>query len=379
MGERRGQGRVRSLVLAAGLSLCAAPLMALDRLEFSLPEAGQDLADAVRGASLLQSLEAQNQTNPQDLLGAARADYGRILGALYARGHYSAVIRITIDGREAASIPALEELAAISTILVAVDPGPLFRFGAARVTPLAPNTTLPPGFQTGQPAESGLVSDAVSAAILAWREIGRAKAAVDDDRVVANHDTRVLDVDVALNPGPELRFGSLAITGAERMREARVAKIAGLPVGERFSESALRRSEMRLRRTGIFSSVNLVEDEAITSPDLLGITATVVEQKPRRYSFGAEVASLDGVSLTALWLHRNLLGGGERLQISGAATNIGAQSNGTDYDVAVALDRPATFSPDTTAGVLLEYAHEDEVDYALDAVAFGLTLSHIFS
>ena len=42
-----------------------------------------------------------------------------------------------------------------------------------------------------------------------------------------------------------------------------------------------------------------------------------MEQKPRRYSLGAEVASLDGVSLTGSWLHRNLLGGGERLLVEG--------------------------------------------------------------
>jgi len=379
MPERLGQVRFWAFAAATGLCLGAAPVAALDRLDFVVPGADEAVVKAVRQASLLQSLEAQDQTNPQDLLGGARADYGRILGALYARGHYSAVIRISIDGREAATIPALDQLAAISSIVVAVDPGPPFRFGAANVGPLAANTSMPTGFQTGRPAESGLVGGAVETAILAWREVGHAKAALRDERVVADHDTQILDVDVALDPGPKLRFGRLAVTGEERMREARIAKIAGLPVGETFSESALRRSEARLRRTGIFSSVNLVEDEAITAPDVLGITAAVVEQKPRRYSFGAEVASLDGVSLTALWLHRNLLGGGERLQISGSATNIGAATSGADYDFAIALDRPATFSPDTTAGVLLDYSHDDEIDYALDAVSFGLTLSHIFS
>lgn len=379
MPERLGQVRFWALAAAICLGLWSLPVAALDQLDFAVAGGDDDLVEAVRQASLLHSLEAQDQTNPQDLLGAARADYGRILGALYARGHYSAVIRITVDGREAASIPALDQPDAISAIVVSVNPGPTFRFGAAKLAPLAAETQLPTGFATGQRAESGLVADAVSTAILAWREVGHAKAALRDERVVANHDTQVLDVAVALDPGPKLRFGGLAITGEVRMREARIAKIAGLPEGETFSESALRRSQERLRRTGIFNSVTMVEDVAITAPDLLGITAAVVEQKPRRYSFGAEVASLDGVSLTALWLHRNLLGGGERLQISGSATNIGAATSGADYDFTVALDRPATFSPDTTAGVLLEYAHEDEIDYSLDAVSFGLTLSHIFS
>ena len=159
------------------------------------------------------------------------------------------------------------------------------------------------------------------------------------------------------------------------MREARVRKIAGLPEGETFSETDLRRAETRLRRTGIFASVALTEDEEITAPDLLGITATVVEQKPRRYSFGVEIASLDGVSLSASWLHRNLNGGGERLGVAAEVTNIGSGESGVDYGLEITLDRPATLPPDTTAGLVLGFSHEDEIDYALDSVTFGFMVA----
>ena len=97
--------------------------------------------------------QVQGQTAPQDLLAAARSDYARILAALYAKGHYSVVIRIRIDGREAAAIPALEAPSAISAIRIDVDPGPPFRFGTARVAPLASETGLPAEFRPGAPAE----------------------------------------------------------------------------------------------------------------------------------------------------------------------------------------------------------------------------------
>jgi len=363
----------------AGLALAAAPALALDRLDFVTSGATDAVGDAIRAASLMHSMQSQGQTDPQDLLAAARADYGRILAALYAKGYYSAVIHITVDGNEAAGIPPLDVPRSISTIVVRVDPGPPFRFNTARVAPLAPKTTLSDGFRTGQPAESGLVGEALDASILAWREVGHAKAAVQDEQVVADHSTGLLDVDLQLQPGPRLRFGPLVVTGEERMRERRIRKIAGLPEGEVFSETELRGAEERLRRTGIFGSVTLTEDEAITSPDLLGITATVIEQKPRRYSFGAEIASLDGMSLTGSWLHRNLLGGGERLELEGSVTNIGSGESGVDYAFGVSLDRPATLTRDTTAGLLLEFAHLDETDYSADTVEFGLAFSHFFS
>lgn len=376
-----GLGKLQIWAVAGALGVCALTpsAEALDRLDFQIAGTDKVVSDAIRAASLVRSLQDQGQSNPQDLLAAARADYGRILGALYALGHYSAVIRISIDGREAAEIPPLDTPANIRDIVVTVNPGPAFQFSAARIDPLAAGTSLPGTFRTGQPAESAVVGDAVAASILAWREVGHAKAAVADEVVTADHDKALLAVDVRLAPGPKLRFGTLAIEGEERMRERRIRKIAGLPEGEVFSESELRRAEDRLRRTGIFGTVTLTEDDSVTSPDLLGITAAVVEQKPRRYSFGAEIASLDGLSLTGSWLHRNLLGGGERLKLDGSFTNIGSGASGVDYAFGVTLDRPATLTPDTTAGVLFNFEHLDEIDYSVDTVEVGLAFSHIFS
>ena len=368
-----------ALLAVGGYCVSVRAVLALDRLDFIIPNATDAIAKAVRDASLVNSMQADGQTAPQDLLAAARADYGRILAALYGSGHYSGVIQILVDGREASAIPPLETPASISSIVIRVDPGPGFRFDRTRIEPLAPGTALPEAFRAGAPAESNLIGEAVDAALLAWRNVGHAKAGVSDQRVVADHATALLAVDLELSPGPRLRFGDLSVDGEVRMREGRVRKIAGLPEGEVFSETELRRAEERLRRTGIFSSVTLVEDDQISAPDLLGVTATVVEQKPRRYSFGAEVASLDGLSLEGSWLHRNLLGGGERLKVEGAATNIGSGQNGTDYVLGVSLDRPATITPDTTAGLSLTYAHLDETDYYVDGFAFGLNFVHVFS
>ena len=374
-----GLSRFRLTVALAVMVLSAAQAQALDRLDISVAGGSEALTEAVNEASQVRALQAQGQTDPQDLLAAARSDYARILAAMYARGHYSVDIRIQIDGREAAAIPVLEAPRSISKIRIAVDPGAPFRFGLARVQPLPPGTELPQEFRTGAVAESGAVTSALGVAIIEGGDRGHAKAFVAAQDVLADHAAKRLDVDVGLAPGPRLRFGHLEIVGEDRMRERRIRKIAGLPEGETFSETELRRAETRLRRTGIFASVALTEDDQVTAPDLLGVTATVVEQKPRRYSFGAEIASLDGLSLSASWLHRNLLGGGERLGVSADATNIGSGQSGVDYGLEVTLDRPATLTPDTTAGLVLGYSHEDEIDYNLDSVTFGLKFSHVFS
>ncbi len=339
----------------------------------------RDFVRALRAASPVITTRAEDTLETDELLAAARSEYAALIAALYARGHYGPVVHVLVDGREAASIAPLDAPAQIDTLQVTVDPGPRFRFSQTEVAPLTRQTELPEGFRPGAAAESGQVTAAVQAGIAGWRDEGHAKADVASRSFTADHRAKTLAARVALNPGPRLRFGPLTVVGHERMREGRIHKIAGLPEGEVFSPDDLERSAERLRRTGVFRSVALTESETIQPPDLLPITATLVEEKPRRYSFGAEIASFEGLNLTGSWLHRNLLGGAERLELTGEVNNIGTQTGGTDYILGVTLDRPATFTPDTTAGVKASVARLNEEDYTADMATFGLNLSHWFN
>lgn len=371
---------LRHLARTAALAaLCAHPAAALERIDFATPNAPKEVAEALRNASLLLTSERDKQTNPQDLFAAAQADYAQLLNTLYAEGYYSGVIHIRLDGREAASIAPLDAPRRIDVISVTVEPGPAFRFSRAAIAPLARGTTLPDGFRTGEIARSGTIRAAATAGVEGWRDRGHAKARVAGQDITANHRNALLSAAIALDAGPRLRFGPLIVKGNDRMREARIRAIAGLPTGETFSPEALDLAATRLRRTGVFKSGTLAEADTITAPDLLPITATVVEEKPRRYSFGAEIASLDGVTISGSWMHRNLLGGAERLKLYGEIANLGAQSSGTDYTLGVTLDRPATFTPDTTVGIIAEVSHVDDTDYTADLGSFGLTATQIFS
>ena len=364
---------------ALALTLLTQPLAALDGLDFQVSGADKALTKSVRASSLLLSQQADGTTSAQDLFAAARTDYARILAALYAEGHYSAAISIRIDGQEAANIAPLNAPARIGTITVTVDPGPAFDFSRTSITPLAPDTDLPPEFAPGQPARSPVVGQAVTAATLAWREAGHAKVAVSREDVIADHATATLSADVQLTPGPALRFGQVTVKGADRMRVKRIIKITGLRYGERFSQSELDAAAQRLKRSGVFQTVTLTEAEYPVAGAYLPITVTVAEQKLRRYSVGAEIASLDGLSLQGYWLHRNLTGGGERLKIDGAITNIGSGQSGVDYTLGVSVDRPATFGRDTTANFSFSLGHLDEVDYYADSFKIGFGLRHYFS
>ncbi len=371
----RGMGR---LIGCLALTLLGSGANALEPVEFVVTSNDKSLTRALKAASVVLAADPKD-IDAQDVLTNGRAEYAALLAALYARGHYSAVIHVYADGREVASIPPLETPATVQTLKITVDPGPRFALSNAVVQPLPPRAELPEGFRAGQPAESGTIVAAAGAGVAAWRARGHAKAAVAAQDIVANHANATLSAAIRLDPGPVLRFGRLRIEGHERMRENRVRKIAGLPEGEVFDPVELDRAASRLRRTGVFKSVSMEEDDAITAPDLLGITALVVEQKPRRYSFGAEVATLDGLTLSAAWLHRNLMGGAERLELGAEITNIGAKSSGIDYVLSAKLDRPATFTPDTNLGFEIEFGRLNEADFNSDFFTLGTTLTHVFS
>ena len=378
--KRNLTSRHRFVLLTAGLScLGGLSVQAQDPVDFVVINDADGLTRDLRAASiLLQSVKAKDVA-ALDLFADARAEYGRLLAALYARGHYGAVIHVLLDGHEAADIAPLDAPSRISAIQVQVDPGPVFDFDRAEIGPLAGRTVLPEGFALGKVAASDVIVASVQAGVDGWRAKGNAKAAVATQDIVADHDTSLLAAHIVLAPGPVLRFGPLAIAGNQAVRLERVRAIAGYPEGTRFDPAQAARVAERLRRTGAFSSVALAEDDAITRPDLLGMSLTLIEAKQHRYTFGAEISSSEGAVVSGSWLHRNFFGGGERFEISGSAANIGAETGGIDTTFAVTLDRPATPWPDTTLNLGFALGHLNEADYSADTAQVNVGFTQYFT
>ncbi|PPB82676.1 translocation and assembly module TamA [Albidovulum inexpectatum] len=377
---RRTAGIALGLALGIGAAMVApTPLRALQSAKLVAPGAEDALAERLRAASVTLQMVNEKRTDAQSLIAATRADYGRLLGVLYAAGHYGGVISILIDGREAADIPPLEAPDRIDRIEITVRPGPLFTFSAARMRPYAPGTDLPPAYRDTLPAYSTAIVEAADAGVKGWRNLGHAKARVADQKIIADHRDRTLASTIILDPGPRLRFGQLTIEGQERMRIDRIRKIAGFPAGEVFDPEKADKVAARLRRTGVFRSVALAEAEQPDPDGTLDFRLTLVEEAPRRFGIGAEASTSDGVSLSGYWLHRNLLGGAERLRIEAAIDQIGTQGVDPGYSVSARIDRPATPVTDAGAFALARAERTDIVDQRVDTFELGLGLTRPLS
>ena len=367
-------------MVGAALICCVGfNVSALDSVSITAPSAPTELLEALRASSLSVAAKRNGVTSPQDILAAARADYARLVGVLYAQARYGGIVHIRVDGREAASIRPLAVPQQIRSIQITIDPGPVFQFGVAKISPLAPGTNLPIGFSSGQRAESGVVQDATIVAIKGWRNQGHAKAVIAGQDVRADHRTHRLDASIRVSPGTRLRFDQLILEGDSAVRDRRIQQIADLPSGNLFSPSDVQAVATRLRRTGAFRSVSISEAEQENPDGTLDITAQLVDQKPHRFGFGAEISTHEGATISGFWLHRNLFGGAERLRIDGEISGLGGQTGGVDLKFGARYERPATFGPDMSLYFEADAERLDEPDFLSTQYGFGIGLHRIFS
>ncbi|PWK61619.1 autotransporter assembly complex protein TamA [Roseicyclus mahoneyensis] len=377
--SRKSFALIRATIAAAAVAM--APL-AVSGQEVTLraPSASEDLIDRLRAnALLLRTPEEGTVRTGQDITAAARADYGRLIGILYEQGFFAPVITIRLDGRDAAGISPFDAPAQVTRVEIDIETGPPFLLGRAEIGPLAANTDLPDGFRPGETATTPLLRATTRAALEGWQNQGHATADVASQQITAQNRAAILDVAIRVDPGPVITFGSLIPEGQQRMRVERILEIAGLPTGEVYSPAALERAEERLRDTSVFSAValRLRDPEA---GDVADVTATLAEAPLRRLGFGAELASDEGLLLSAYWLHRNLLGGGERLRFDLEIAGIQEfEGDGVDAEFRARFERPATFTPDTSLAVEGALVFLQEPTFTIQGIGVEASLTHRLS
>jgi len=324
----------------------------------SAGEPDRDLEKAIQNASLIWQERKKPAAGSAGLLTRAKADYRRILAALYNEARYSAEISITWDGREIANLPVGTELPDFAQLVISVRADAPFRFGLAEIVNQAPPATkrrdrvadpASEGFFTGAPAQATTVKKAGRLAVDAWRQQGYAKATISGQTVTANHDTGELDVTLTVEPGERAAYGPVTVEGTKRMRPSFVARQTGLIEGREYDPDDLKRAEKRLQRLGVFRSISLKEAEAVDRDDELPFLLTVQETKLHRVGIGATVSTVDGAGLEGYWLHRNLFGRAERLRFDGRVSGIGSSADFSKlhYFLGSELTLPGRFTPDT--------------------------------
>ena len=338
----------------------------------SAPGASRDLVDRLEETSSVFSAESRGLVTPLEILSAALSDYRTIVQIMYDEGYFSSVVSIKLDGKEAADISSLNVPSQFGRAVVSVQPGSKFKFSTATVQPLASGTVLPEEFAAGKLATTGAIRQAASVGVQGWRDAGHAKAGVADQKVTARHAQARLDATIDLDPGQHLTFGKMIIQGDTRVRHDSIEKIAGFPSGEVYSPLQVQKVGTRLRRIGTFSVVSLQERDTPNPDGTLDFDAVIEDSPPRRLTLGAEIASRDGVDLTATWTHQNVFRRAERLRFESAIRNIGGTED-IDGRIGLRLSQPDRLGPDdnTFWSALLERRNTENYNVSVTSLAYG--------
>ncbi|MEJ2374991.1 MAG: BamA/TamA family outer membrane protein, partial [Pseudolabrys sp.] len=213
-------------------------------------------------------------------------------------------------------------------IQIAVKAGPLFHLRHVRITDARTGKPFPPSvlpsraikLAAGDPARAADIR-AGRAALVDWfRGNGHPLAKATATKPIVFHDKQVMDVAIAIDPGPRAAFGKVQITGQSQVDPRVVRSHVYIEPGMLYSPRKL--AEARQSILGglpAISSVRIREAKTLDANGRLPIDVDVTDRKRHVVGFGARYSTLDGPDVKAYWQDRNVFGGGESLRFEGEA------------------------------------------------------------
>lgn len=352
--------------------------------------ADDSLTDRVRSASALYSgREDRPPPSTAAFLSRTMAEYGRIVGALYAEGYYGPVVTITVDGQDPAAIPPDADLPDTASVAISVDPGPRFAFGKVAITGRAPPPVDPGdevedtpedlGLVPGEVARSGVVLQSERVLIDQWREQGYPKAEIADREATADHPSSTLDVAVDVKSGPHAVYGPVTATGTVDMDPEFTAWMTGLQPGAEYDPDDLTRAAANLRRLQVFSSQRLVEADTVGDDGTLPITVNVAERPLHVFGVGGTYSTVDGAGVEGYWEHRNLFGRAERLRFDGRVAGINSVDPADfSYFLGASFLKPGIWTPWTDLTADLNAEREALEAYTQTTIRARVGIAHEF-
>ena len=330
---------------------------------FEITGAERSVRSAVIDASNLERLKRQAPAGAAGLIRRAFADRDRILAALYTEARYGGTVTIIVAGRSPDDATAYEAVNAARRtgpvpVKVLVEPGPAFKFGAVHVLDATGRRPLPDAptpkqmrVVEGEVARATDIAGAERVIVETLRGSGHPFARIAAKDVVANHATRTLDVTFLVQEGPVATFGTVTVSGTQRLKRNSIEGRIDIRPGEPYSPERLAKLRKRLTQYEAIASVRLREADKLDANGQLPISVEVTEREPRYLGFGANYSTTDGSVVKTYWGHRNLFGGGETLRLDAQVSWFGQAPDAVPdvdpfgYKVAATFLMPSIYSP----------------------------------
>jgi translocation and assembly module TamA len=300
-------------MVAFAAALVAGPPARADlnyRAEISGAE-DSDLSSLLDKVSELKTLEDKPPISEEALRRRADRDLERLADAAHSLGYWDADFSYDVDTS-----------AETAKVTVTVKQGPLYHVASVKVLgpdgqPLSiPRDGEKLPLRPGDPARTAPVVATETALVAAFGDSGHPFAKVDNRRVEIDRDAKTMDVTYALDPGPVMRFGSVTISGLERLNPAYVEGRVRWQGGEIYDESKVEETRRALIATGLFSTVRVTPTADPEHPGEARMTIDATERLHRSIGAGLAYNTSQGFGARAFWENRNLFGNAEFLRLS---------------------------------------------------------------
>lgn len=283
-------------------------------VEFEGLTSESGLDDAVKDISTLNTMTDKRPASLTGLRRRADEDAERIKSLLKSKGYYAADVSVKLE-TEAKPV----------RVSVAVASGPLYRIGAVEIDNAAGTGPAVPvdvsleylGIKETMPGEAKAIADAKPKLVRTLEDKSYAYAKVVKQRVVVNHDKPAVFVYLTIDTGPSVAFGETAIEGNDSVDTAFIRRRIEWTKGEPFSNTKVEATRQKLSESGLFSGITITRAEKPGAAGDVAMKISVVERKKQTIGGGVRYSTGDGPGAKAYWTHRNLLGAGERLSVTG--------------------------------------------------------------
>ncbi len=277
------------------------------------------LQDIINSVSRLKTFENKPPPTLSGVDRRARDDMANINEVLRSEGYYDGHVRYAIAQDQT---PV--------RVTVTIEPGPAYtlsEYDVRYVSDGKTESTAPKGAKTpmlplGMRARAPMIVEYEGRIVNSLTRHGYPYAEAVDRKVVVDHRSRTVSVTVDVKPGPLSRFGEVTVTGLTKLKKKFVTRRVPWKKDDIYDANLLDQFRTKLATQGLFQSVSV---EKASEPTADGHVPILVHaEEAKHHSIGGSVgySTSEGFGGTAFWESRDLLGGGERLRVTGEASEL---------------------------------------------------------
>lgn len=274
----------------------------------------------LKNISSLSSLKKRPPASINALRYRADSDIPELVKVLHAHGYYDATVKIRIDD--------IKEKAAV---VVSIDLGSVYTIADYTIRLYSGNFENPiecPMIsldKIGIALQNEVDAKEILEAELKLLELlsicGYPLATIDKREILADSETKTLHINIEIDAGPLAKFGDVSICTDGNVKPHFIFQKITWSEGEIYNSKWIESTQKTLMDTGLFCSVLITHENALTEEGQLNMNIELTESKHRSISFGASYQTFYGVGGTFNWENRNIGGMGRKLSFQGDVTH----------------------------------------------------------